>query len=412
MERQKKVRHGSLFSGIGGFDLAAEWMGWTNVFHCEFDPFCQNVLKYYYPNSKSYGDIKKTDFRAHRGGIDILSGGFPCQPYSIAGKRQGTADERHLWPDMLRAILEIRPMWVVGENVRGIISWNDGLVFEQVQADLEAEGYQVQAYVLPAAGINAPHRRERVWFIAYRDSDGCNRGNSPNEFLADERGQHAFSDPKQGPGHGPFTYTDSIRSRTRNGQATDDQGRKDTEHLPERNAIRHRDTPAGRTGATTDPAMLGCNDRCDNWQERSLQSDKGPAAQDQSERQIRKCRPGSAGAAAADTGGTGLEGQTGERVSPGRGNRAERENKEPAGYGRVPGWQDFPQTEPTICRGNDGIPGKLDFDALFELYPSTIMPLTFPKWRTESIKVLGNAIVPQLALQIFKAIEQTMRKLK
>ena len=165
--KKPKLRHGSLFSGIGGFDLAAEWMGWENVFHCEINEFCKKVLKYYWPDSISYDDIKTADFSIHRGQIDILTGGFPCQPYSAAGKRLGKADDRHLWPYMLGAIRQIQPKWIVGENVLGIVSWNDGMVFDEVQADLEAEGYEVQPYVLPAASINAPHKRDRVWFVAY-----------------------------------------------------------------------------------------------------------------------------------------------------------------------------------------------------------------------------------------------------
>ena len=120
------MRHGSLFSGIGGFDLAAEWMGWNNIFHCEWNPFGQRVLAHHFPNSKSYNDITKTDFSIHAGEIDVLTGGFPCQPYSNAGKRLGKADERHLFPEMLRAINEIKPTWVVGENVLGIVNWGGG----------------------------------------------------------------------------------------------------------------------------------------------------------------------------------------------------------------------------------------------------------------------------------------------
>ena len=164
------MRHGSLFSGIGGFDLAAEWCGWENVFHCEWNPFGQKVLKHHFPKSISYNDITKTDFTIHRGDIDILSGGFPCQPYSSAGKRLGKEDERHLWPEMLRAIREIQPEWVVGENVLGIVNWNGGMVFEEVQTELEIEGYEVQTFILPACSQNAPHKRERTWFVAHSDS--------------------------------------------------------------------------------------------------------------------------------------------------------------------------------------------------------------------------------------------------
>lgn len=166
------MKHGSLFSGIGGFDLASEWMGWENVFHCEWNEFGKKVLNYYWPNAKSYDDITQTDFTIHRGKINILTGGFPCQPYSTAGKRLGKEDDRHLWPEMLRAIREIQPGWVVGENVRGITTWNGGLVFNEVQTDLENEGYQVLPFLLPACGVNAPHERYRVWFVAHSATNG------------------------------------------------------------------------------------------------------------------------------------------------------------------------------------------------------------------------------------------------
>jgi DNA (cytosine-5)-methyltransferase 1 len=144
-------------------------MGWENIFHCEYDPFCQKVLNHHFPNSKLYEDIKTFDASDYFGRIDILSGGFPCQPFSNAGLRKGTEDDRHLWPQMLRIIREVSPRYVVGENVRGLLNWSGGLVFEQVCADLENEGYEVTPYLLPAAGKNAPHRRDRIWFVAYRN---------------------------------------------------------------------------------------------------------------------------------------------------------------------------------------------------------------------------------------------------
>ena len=168
------MNHGSLFSGIGGFDLAAEWVGWENKFHCDINLFSRKLCSFYWPEAESYDNIKTTDFRKWRGKIDVLSGGFPCQPFSNAGKRMGKEDERHLWPEMLRAIREIKPRYVVGENVRGIASWSDGLVFEEVFADLEGEGYEIQAFLLPAVGINAPHKRDRFYFVAKdTSSDGC-----------------------------------------------------------------------------------------------------------------------------------------------------------------------------------------------------------------------------------------------
>jgi DNA (cytosine-5)-methyltransferase 1 len=175
------MNHASLFSGIGGFDLAAEWMGWTNVFNCEWEEFPRQVLKHHFPNAKQYGDIRELRATAYAGRIDILTGGFPCQPYSLAGKRKGKEDERHLWPEMLRVIRECSPRYVVGENVRGLVGWNGGMVFEEVCSDLETQGYSVQPFVLPACGVGAPHRRDRIWFVAYADNDGKKRTSRRDE---------------------------------------------------------------------------------------------------------------------------------------------------------------------------------------------------------------------------------------
>jgi DNA (cytosine-5)-methyltransferase 1 len=166
------MKCGHLFNGIGGFALAASWMGWENVFHCEIDIFCNRVMKKNFPDSRELGDIKKQDFNGYLHTVELLTGGFPCQPYSTTGKRVGTEDSRHLWPEMLRAIREIRPIWVVGENVRGLTNWNGGMVFDEVQAAMEAEGYEVLPFLLPAAGVGGPHERYRIWFIAHADKVG------------------------------------------------------------------------------------------------------------------------------------------------------------------------------------------------------------------------------------------------
>lgn len=161
------MNHLGLFEGIGGFSLAARWMGWETLAWCEWNEFGQKILRHHFPKAEGFGDIKKTDFTKYANRIDIITGGFPCQPYSSAGKRKGKEDERHLWPEMLRAIREIQPSYVVGENVRGLTNWNGGLVFDEVQADLEAEGYEVLPFLLPACAVNAPHRRDRIWFVAH-----------------------------------------------------------------------------------------------------------------------------------------------------------------------------------------------------------------------------------------------------
>ena len=324
------MRHGSLFSGIGGFDLASEWMGWENVFHCEWNEFGQKVLKYYWPNAITYNDITKTDFSIHRGTIDILTGGFPCQPYSSAGKRLGKEDERHLWPEMLRTIREIQPSWVVGENVRGLTNWNGGLVFDEVQAELEAQGYEVTPFLLPACGVNAPHRRDRIWFVAYSKSNDAKR----------------------------------IREFYNN---------KWENNKEKRSGFWHEFTSNGIESNATNSDLLRC-DKCIKYDEVNTGEGRLDAFGD-----IDK---GDVNGDASDSNGFGLRGQ-GDRVGNTR-----FVNKNSKGNN----WQNFPTVSP-ICNGNDGLSDRLD-------------RITFSKWRNESIKAGGNAIVPQVVYQIFKAIEQ------
>ena len=186
------MNHASLFSGIGGAEVAASMMGWQNLFHCEIQEFPRKVLQYWFPNSESYEDITKTDFTKWHGKVDVLTGGFPCQPFSLAGRRKGADDNRYLWPQMLRAIRQIHPTWVVGENVAGIKTMVEScqvtqmgrtdhlfeenylyreesrFTLDKICADLEAEGYSVQPIVIPACAIGAPHRRDRVWIVAHR----------------------------------------------------------------------------------------------------------------------------------------------------------------------------------------------------------------------------------------------------
>ncbi len=159
------IQHGSLFSGIGGFDLAAEWTGWDNVFNVENNKWCQQVLSKNFPNTKQYGDIREFDGTKYKGTVDIISGGFPCQPFSVAGKRRGATDDRALWPEMLRVIGEIEPAFVIGENVTGIIS----LALDQMLTDLENKDYTTETFIIPACAVNAWHRRDRVWIFAYSD---------------------------------------------------------------------------------------------------------------------------------------------------------------------------------------------------------------------------------------------------
>lgn len=318
---------GHLFNGIGGFAIAAHWMGWANVMHCEIDPFCNKVMNYHFPNSYQHEDIRTTDFTIWRGKLDLITGGFPCQPYSTAGKRKGKDDDRHLWPQMLRAIREIQPGWIVGENVRGLTNWNGGLVFEEVQADLEAEGYEVLPFLLPAAGVNAPHRRDRIWFIAHANSSRFGRHNSIGEDRCKEKAHEG------------------------------------TEQREERNEIqweRFRSNIGGNAATGINP----------------------------------------------DATGVGLEGGVYDGDS-GEKRTGIIEGSKASGIYDKTDWQNFP-TQPPVCNRNDGLSLGLADVAVSSKYGTRILKgnQVYGRWRKESIKAMGNAVVPQIPYLIFKAIQQ------
>jgi len=177
------MKHGSLFSGIGCFDLAAEWMGWENVFHCEYDEGKQKDLKHNFPGILSYGDITKTDFTIHRGGIDILTGGFPCQDASIAkqhgeGQQGLRGDRTGLAFQMLRAIEEIRPKFVIAENVANFLKVNGGQDARTILSELARLGYNAEWRVCYASEVGAPHKRARLYIVAYPNSFRVQPGSS------------------------------------------------------------------------------------------------------------------------------------------------------------------------------------------------------------------------------------------
>ena len=350
--------HISLFSGIGGFDLAAQWAGWENVVSCEISDFNRRVLEYYWPKAYHHDDIhtlnenKINEELKNRFGenwresnIIVLSGGFPCQPYSTAGKRLGKDDARHLWPEMLRVIRIIRPNYIVGENVLGIVNWNEGLVFEEVCVDLETEGYQVQPYVLPACGVDAPHRRDRVWFVASLAFNSNNKGGS--------------------------TILRQI-------QGTDEKISERYDNAEFSNA--DFDTVIANTNSSTARTSRPSASAKADWGKINLQQSKWRIASELNNRLYGV--PWNA----SNSNNERLQ-RSEEQGSP-RGIRQES-HKQSARCVRAT-WENFP-TQPPVCGGDDGVSYKLD-------------GITFSKWRSESLKAYGNAIVPQVAYQIFKAI--------
>jgi len=341
------MTHIGLFEGIGGFSLAARWMGWETVAWSEWNEFCQKVLRHHFPEAEGFGDITKTDFTKYADKIDILTGGFPCQPYSLAGQRLGKEDDRHLWPQMLRAIREIKPRWVVGENVYGLVNWNGGMVFNEVQTDLEAEGYEVQPYVIPACAVNAPHRRDRIWFVAHSISAGARResGTINNE------GRGTSEDWGEGirQAYGQ-AGTSGVNTTDTNGpiKNTNGNGRDGFQRQEESGVGQFRDIGTGN------------NER--------ISTDDGEIGFITNAERIRQSGPGWS-----------------KRQGGAEKNRDWKAS-----------WSDpngrWPLESP-LCGRNDGISSRL-------------AGITVSKHRNESLKAYGNAIVPQVALMIFKAIKE------
>lgn len=362
------VTHGSLFSGIGGFDLAAQWMGWENVFHVERDPFCRQVLAHHFPESQSFDDVKAFDATPFRGRLRVLSGGFPCQPFSAAGKRAGTSDDRYLWPEMFRIIREARPTYVVAENVRGLISWNDGLVLDTVCADLEGEGYEVCPVVLPASSVNAPHRRDRIWIVAHTkktDSKQPVHTRSGGVGFTGSIITHAHD--KQGAG-GP-----------RQVQGADGEVPQRDDHA--------EPCYAGAADATNAPSQLFTRHESAErriTRQQAVQQKDGKTDSEQ---------PGTMGKVGNATNAISERLQRDELIRTlDKGGRWPQSPRAATERREITDWQDFPTVAP-ICGGDDGLPQRLD-------------GITFPKWRRESIKAYGNAIVPQVAYQIFQALNE------
>lgn len=394
------MRHASLFSGIGGPEVAAAMLGWENVFHCEINEFGRKVLEYWFPNSESYEDITKTDFRKFRGTIDVLTGGFPCQPFSYAGKRGGQQDQRYLWPEMLRVINEVRPTWVIGENVAGIgtmveqcritdlgsevtlFEKGGGLhrytaeytfTIERICSDLESKGYSVQPMLIPACAVGAPHRRDRIFFIAH--------------------------------------YTDSCNDLRESGQHESESGE---ERLSERNEVRKPGEPSDVRSQSEESAENSMRDGLFSRlaeEQRDKRNEWNTCSRDNEwicGKERLDFTDTTSGGSEPFSQSQGIEGHRSNKIPQQSKRRDQAEFFDgllgiSRGFSGIftaddlrPGdrWKAFP-TVSAVHRGNDGIP--FDVDKL---------AIPFGKWRTESIKAYGNAIVPQVMYRIFEAIER------
>lgn len=370
------------FSGIGGFSLAGSWLGWKTVQFCEINPFCQHVLKYYWPNVPIHDNIKTlkasdifNNGLYEKNKTTIFVGGVPCQPWSNAGKRLGKADDRDLWKETINLIAEVQPNYAVLENVHGLINWNGGMVFNEVQTDLEAAGYEVWPYVLPACAVNAPHRRDRVWFVAHSNS-GI-RGSQKRElFRKQEQRRHMQEIQGAISGRNASNpHSDGQQRINGNDEKQPSEGREHAQHYIEQ--VITSNTISGSTGSSREGGGIeengsGNNSQQEKWR---TKTELNSGCNDVSRVAANTDNPRNT----ASRSGTDRDGkeEVGEREQP---------FIEPSGY-----FQNFPTQSP-ICNGNDGLSNRL-------------VGITFPKWRNESIKAMGNSIVPQVVFQIFKAIE-------
>lgn len=312
------MKHMGLFEGLGGFSLAARWAGWTTPVMVEWNAYCQAVLRKNFPDATIFSDIRNFDGRPYAGQIDIITGGFPCQPFSHAGKRAGTADDRYLWPEMLRVIREVGSDWVVGENVAGLLTMDGGRILRGILADLENAGYRTEIYLIPALAVGAPHRRDRLLIVAHRDDIHGNRAGGTRDGRAESANENCG------------TYANA-----------DGAGREE------------RDTPAK-------PGFAGFGSR-------GIDAVTSNADNNTSARQRRN------------------------------GGQILRKQK-PGGCGASNWGEHWYEVATRICRVDDGFPGGVDGVGKIPAKKST--------GKASRLEALGNAIVPQIAYQIFQAINE------
>lgn len=407
----KCVKILDVFAGIGGFSLAAHWLGWQTVAFVEKDEFCQKVLRKNFGDIPIYDDIRTFSGKPFRGRVDIITGGFPCQPFSVAGNQKGSSDERHLFPEMLRVIGEVEPSWVVAENVRGLLGIESGETFDEICSSLENLGYAVQTFCIPACAVNAPHRRDRLWIVAHADSarthSGCGEVQGANGKVSERNddAESSNSDRFDGNAHG-----DNARSfrevQKRSAAKSSGINRIDAE-----------------TSANSD--RFGCSDE-QKENGLALPNQIGQLPLAEQGRKIKQCGSGESDSVVANTliqqrAKTRLQvgkGKAAEKRSDANGSRkpVDSNSDNPAtarqrrdggqilrvpesegldGYNPPNGWSEsWLEAAARLCSVDDGLSGAL----------------VRPKgWRVNALKAAGNTILPQIAYVIFKAIKQVER---
>lgn len=408
------MKHLDLFSGIGGFALGLQKVGFETVAFCDIEKYCQHLLKQKWNGIKIYSDVReitKEKFKAD--GIEspeIITGGFPCQPFSVAGSRKGTDDNRHLWPEMFRIIKEFKPRWIIGENVRGIVSIQDGLVFETVCTDLESEGYEVQTFNIPAVGVGAPHKRERIWIVA---NSRCSIRGKQSSRNSESIGSRTFKKTERstdtskitGSSERAETMADTESKRTGENnerlrsRTSGISGREGTTRIQEdvansntgnveagcerQRRIREENTKERQSNNATGSSEVMANTNESISRERQIfgnPNDKGRGASETrreslqpEDRQTRTDNLGSGSEVMANTNSERQQEQCRPKSIQEEGNELECSSSQSGG--------NFWDIEPDVGRVVNGLPG-----------------------RVHRLKGLGNAIVPQIAEEIGRAI--------
>ena len=403
-----KLKLLDLFSGIGGFSLGLESTGYfETIGFVEKDKFCREVLKKNFPNITIESEVR--DVKGDRYAADIITGGFPCQPFSVAGKRRGTDDDRYLWDETIRIIRETKPRWFIGENVEGIINIQDGMVLRQVQDDLEKEGFQVQCLVIPASGIGAWHQRKRVWIIAYSEHNGSHRqegdetiesSNEQKEWVSigDDKdvsnSKHTRLQNKSGRGSRKLAEKSCREKETRN-QSTLCTSSSCSD-VSNTDSIRHGRwgsegcangewsfLPGEQKGREMGSEIKGCDDIATN--SKSISSDERKFRNSKEEsREERKIGSKVGRVDSNNASNSNSEGSQGHGVSTNM--ETMQISEEHIAKTSVEEQQTWWQTQSAICGVPNGVSFELDKD------------------RKDRIKSLGNSIVPLIARELGLAI--------
>ena len=396
-----KLKILDLFSGLGGFSLGLERTGkFKTVAFCDNDKYSKLVLQKHWKGVKIYNDVKEiTKEKFIADGIqfpDIITGGFPCQPFSVAGKQAGTDDDRHLWPVMFRIIQEFTPRWVIGENVKGLTNIQDGVVFETVCTDLEGAGYEVRTFNIPAAGVGAPHRRERLWIVAH-----AKRYNKIDEIGgSDETSRGIQEEHRQDDSSARLTSRTSSIRQTNNGHEDMEDSRRTLQQGTELREKNEDEVGEGyanqhqRSGSTSESNVADTYTRLSNGSFKEVQSrgqtfdtsSEGSTdmANTTSKRLEGQFRSKLQGTREGFTNSSEDDAQTNSERLEGFGAKHKlRNGKEEEQTSRNSWWL----VEPNVGRVAHGVPG-----------------------RVHRLKGLGNSIVPQIAEEIGRAIIKAEKK--